>query len=648
MAKSRFPDNPQGLLERSQESKGRYERIWDLVSEFLRGNQNTTWNDSDRSWEGPKTGRNNNTVVVNRLLPTYRAAYARLALGVPGVAVLPASDSTTDITKAQVAQKAAMYWWHQEKIAKKASQGNKWLIKYGTYLIHTYYDPGEGEDILNPEGKGNVTCAFISPYDIFFEPDVSVVKESVWIAIRKFYTREDLIRLYPDSKAQISKVPPSGESERKNKLFFKRSPDDRIAMYEWYWRDGRHAISVGKEFIEKSSKYFDTRFFPLQIVHYSDIEYDVFALGIMEPLIPLQWNYNKGRTRTLRNLDKLGHGKVLVPRGCKINMREWNDRAGGALHYNAAAGKPEVWSPKVNIPAEIDNVARIQAEMDDIAGIHSVSRGKQVPGIRSGKAISSLADLDTADMTMTQDSIEHAFTDMFMVALHLMAKHYKKGKLLRMFDIFGDAMFSVIKGTDLMTDPDVHMMAGSIFKDDAETRQSKVLELFEIGLISQQDAAEAIALHLGADSKVMKRIQGMHHAKFLLEEGILKNHPITIRVTDDLEAIDAVFSEYMKSDQFYEQAEEIQLYIGNTISAIATHGLPEEAYQQAVRFTNIWPRQPDPRDPASVVATQGAAGQQQVAQQQNLLAQDAAQVETQEARMGQRQEANVSPLNRRL
>tara|TARA_R110002020_G_scaffold264832_1_gene479590 strand:- start:20327 stop:22285 length:1959 start_codon:yes stop_codon:yes gene_type:complete len=652
MTKS-FPKNPIGEIQKSQECKSRYERVWDLISEFLRGNQWLDWNDGVRKWETAKNYKGNNFLTINRLLPYYRAAYSRLALGVPGVAVLPATESTADITKAQVAQKAAMYWWHQEGIPKKANQGSKWLAKYGTYAIHVYYNTDDGEDIYNPTGEGNVTCDFFSPYDIFFEPDVSTVKESRWIALRRFYDREDLINLYPKEKNKIKDIPPADDVDSKGKIFTKRNPDDRLAVYEWYWRDGRHAITSGRVYLEQSKKYFDPKFFPISIVHYTDVEYDVFALGIMESLIPLQWSYNKSRTRTVRNLDKLGHGKVLAPRGCKINLKEWNDRAGGILHYNAAAGRPEVWSPKVNIPAEIDHVARIQAEMDDLSGIHSVSRGKQVPGIRSGRAIDSLAELDAADMTLTQDSIVDAFTNMFKVALHLMAKHYPKNKIMKMFDIFGEAMFTEIRATDLVTNPDVHIKANSLFRDDAEDRQNKILSLVESGLITKEEAGEAISLHLGADTKVMQRIQGMHHAKFLLRDGILKGHPIKIFISDDIKAIQTVFTEYMRSDEFYEQPEEIQLYIGNVIAAISTHGLPDENYQKAARFTQVWPRQPDPMvknpiQPSSVIATQGSAGRQQVAEQQGLLAKDVSDVETQEARMAQRREANISPLNKRL
>ena len=84
---------------------------------------------------------------------------------------------------------------------------------------------------------------------------------------------------------------------------------------------------------------------------------------------------------------------VLAGDGAVINEDEWNSRPGGIRRYSGT--KPEM-IPGTGAPSStIAQAQMIIARMQDIAGIHDVSQGKNPAGVRAGKAISALQGQDS-------------------------------------------------------------------------------------------------------------------------------------------------------------------------------------------------------------------------------------------------------------
>ena len=60
------------------------------------------------------------------------------------------------------------------------------------------------------------------------------------------------------------------------------------------------------------------------------------------------------------------------------------------------------------MPAYVmDNVMRIQGEMSDVAGVHSVTLGKRAVGVSSGKAMQVLSEQDTPVVECSQFIVQH-------------------------------------------------------------------------------------------------------------------------------------------------------------------------------------------------------------------------------------------------
>lgn len=577
----KWPGGLKGKISESKLDRIKEERSWDLSLLFLSGNQWLTYDENLRQYELTRPRRGQQTrVTVNLLLNVYRNILSRLAVAYPSIVVLPASPSPEDIVKAKSSEIALQYWWQAESVKDTVEKAIEHLLTCGTTGLHTYY---------NPETK-NVELEAVSPYDLFFEPKVTCPDMSEWIAIRRYHTKEELISAYPDHKAAIEKSAETSTAAGEGMLE-NRVPENRLEVYEFYWKDGRHAICLGNTYLFKEDKVPGGAF-PLKIVRYTQIPMKLWGLGLIQPLIDLQWYFNKGRSQILQNVEMMGNPKWLIPKSAGVSSKAITNVAGEKVYYNMAGGKPEMIAP-VPIPSYlIDNLRSLQAEIMDVAGVHSVTMGKRAVGVVSGKAINALAERDLSQLQITQSNIERGIREVSKCALVFMRHYYSENKMVSMMDNLGNVVWKEIKGTHIMKNPEVFLEAGSLFRHESGDRDQKVLEMLQMGLIAPEEALKELSFRTG-NAQVAEKIQSLSHAEDILEAA-KRGFAVEIFNTDDISAFKKVFGDFMKTEEFYKLEPERQQYIADIFISLETQGLPEEAYQQAMMMRKVFPRQQMP------------------------------------------------------
>ncbi|MAN64152.1 MAG: hypothetical protein CMI60_19640 [Parvibaculum sp.] len=597
---------PGGLRDRVSESKNdriKEERSWDLSLLFLSGNQWLTYDENLRQYELTRPRRGQQTrVTVNLLINVYRNILSRLSVAYPSVVVLPASPSPEDIVKAKSSEIALQYWWQSQKVKDVIEKGIEHLLTCGTTAFHTFYNP-ESQD---------VEVEAISPYDLFFEPKVTCPDMSEWIAIRRYHTKDELIEAYPDHKDDIEKSAETSESAGEGTLE-NRVPENRLEVFEFYWKDGRHAIVLGSTYLFKEDKV-PGGIFPVKVVRYTQIPMKLWGMGLIAPLIDLQWYFNKGRSQILQNVEMMGNPKWLIPKSAGISSKSITNVAGEKVYYNMAGGKPEMIAP-VPIPSYmIDNLRTLQAEIMDVAGVHSVTMGKRAVGVTSGKAINALAERDLSQLQMTQSNIEKGTRDIARCALVLMSHFYKEKKMVSMLDNLGSVVWKELKGTNIIKDPEVFLESGSLFRHESGDRDQKVLEMLQMGLIPPDQALKELSFRTG-NAHVAEKVQALSHAEDILEAA-KKGFAVEIFNTDDISAFKKVFGDFMKTDEYYKMPPERQQYVADIFISLETQGMPDEAYQQAMLMRKVFPRQQMPNAQLQQKLGAGIVGQSPMTDQQ--------------------------------
>ena len=529
-----FPENALGLVEESRVDKYAQERTWDVSLLFLSGNQWLTFDQSLGQYDVSRPQRTGRTrAQVNLLLNIYRNVLSRKAI--------------------------------------------EYLLTCGTAAYHTYYDPT----------KKRVTLDVISPYDLFFEAKITDPELSEWIAIRTYHTKAELKAAYPQFSSEIEETPFAGDDPG---LKVRTHPADRVAIYEFYWRDGKHAVVLGSTYLFKEEG-LPTDLFPVQVIRYTRIPTQLWGLSLLVPLIDLQFYFNKYRTQVMRNVELMANPKWLIPKSAGVSDNAINDQPGEKVLYNIAGGKPEMMQA-VPIPSYVlDNISRIQSEMMDVAGIHSVSLGKRAIGITSGQAIDELASQDLSQLEITQQEIERATQNMAKVALGLMANFYDEDKMVSMLDTLGKVVWKQIKSTDISPNPEVFIQAGSLFRHEAQDRDAKVMQMLEAGLIDPKTALQELSYRTG-NAFVIDKVSGLSVGEDLID-GVMAGDNAEIFASDDLVSIQEVIKRRMQSPEFYEIPRERQDYIADMLVSIDEWQNPDAQFRQAGINRKVFPRTPN-------------------------------------------------------
>lgn len=631
----KFPTDMNGRFMAADTAKRESKRTWDLSLLFLQGNQWLSYDLNLGRYElvRPKRGANVHA-TVNLLLNMYRNLLSRLTINYPAIAVVPATPSPDDVTKAKSTELFLEYHWNVDDLKDTLSLAFSYLLSMGTCALHTYFDPG----------KGRVTTSAHHAYDIFFEDGVTDPSESEWIALRTYHSKHSLAKAYPEHREFILGAATTYADENPVGMTV---PKNRLELYECYWRDGRHAVVLNGTYLFKEENAMVDPF-PIQIIRYTVIPTRLWGIGLIEPLVDLQWFYNKARSQVIQNAELMANPKVLIPKTAGVPTNAFTDRPGEKIYYNATGGKPEMLVPSPLPGYIMDNMSRIQAEMGDVAGLHSVSLGRRAVNVSSGAAIDVLSKKDLSQLQITQSYIEKAVKNLAKAVCLLARAHYTEGKYIRMMDEFGEVIHRELANEDIVQDPEVFIQAGSLFRKEAHDRDAKVLELFNLGLIDKNTAMYELSFRT-SNAQVSEKVRSLAHAQEVLE-GVRQGMQVEIYSTDDLDSFERVFKDFMQGSEYYNMPQEMQDYVSDVYTSIVSFGKGQQVYDMMMSQRKVFPREVSPQAGAMGAARQSMlpeseAAEQQVAGEAVRNASEANAVEDAVSRLGQRTEATISPFS---
>ena len=553
-----------------------YVRVWDLCLLFLQGRQQIVY---DRSSGDLRRARvDGSSVTINLILNMYRNLQSRLEVAYPGTTVLPSSPGAEDIIKAKSSEAALQYYWQEQRMSSLFSDLIGWILSCGSGAFHTRYN-----------GK-NVTTEVVSPYNLYFEPGVTGFDESNWVAISKLTNREDLIEAYPKHSEAIKKAATAPRGKDQKRSFYGLYPtqdlQDRLEVFEVYFKNGKRKILLDSGYLFEGEWVGES--FPVQFVRYCKIPGRLWGIGAIEPLLEIQIAYNKVRSQVIDNAELIGNPKWLVPKTAGIGPNSLTARKGEKVYYNPAGGAPTPVTPPSLPGFVLQNASQLASEMMDVSGLHATSLGKRAVGVTSGKAIEALSSRDNTQLQTTQNDLERSTENLGKVVLTLMKKYYSKPKMMRMLDSMGQVVFKYLKNTDLEEDPEIFIEAGSLFRNEKQDRDQKILDLLQLGLLDKETALRELKFGTG-NTYVSERLQSMAHANDMLVAAAT-GHQVEIFATDDLRAFREVFGEFIRSSEYYELPVERQAYIRDIYVSIITANAPDQEAAEAHFKRTVFPR----------------------------------------------------------
>lgn len=210
---------------------------------------------------------------------------------------------------------------------------------------------------------------------------------------------------YPEEAKRLETANSSHFDDAENHGYSGRSGADRLAdivpvieAYRRPWstqsKDGRHCIVVGDVMLNPKDQAWTRLDFPVELNWRLRPSSGVYGSPLPEELAGAQTEVNKGLAKIARSHHMCAVPHLMVEQSAKINTSQLDNQIASLIRYTGAQPVPLVYSGVA--PDVYQHVWRIKDEMFSIIGVNAMnSQGQLPPGVKSGRAMRTLADVTT-------------------------------------------------------------------------------------------------------------------------------------------------------------------------------------------------------------------------------------------------------------
>lgn len=403
----------------------RYEHrnAW-LNRAFLQGGdgQFTYWSTTqNRLRQLPRDNRRAQ-IPMDRLMPSSRTTIAKLLRRPLAFDITPTGADDESITGARIAE-AVLRDRHREKNWEGLREEAVWASwEGGTGLLALDWDPEAGSHLgVTPGGRnfgtGDIEESALSITEIATEPGTRDIETAGWWIKASALPPEEVKERYK-LKTTPAADATAGASPLQNRLMRDGSREDVTPLtlvLTYYERpsndgDGRVVVVVGSEVVDGPHPWpfpFKDR---LNIVCARETRIVGRWTGdtILSHAIGPQMALNQIWSSHIEHAKMAGNARLLVPEVSIDVVERLTDEPGEVVPYTTASGVPApgYLSPP-SMPAWwAEQIPMIEKEIDDILGVHDISRGEAGPNAHSGVALTLLSEQD--DTPLGRLAKEHA------------------------------------------------------------------------------------------------------------------------------------------------------------------------------------------------------------------------------------------------
>jgi hypothetical protein len=460
----------EALYQSRSELKYSLEREWYQNIAWYMGFQYLIWGRSTSRLYEPKAPSWRVRLVVNFLQSTIRTLASKLYKNAPEWDVIPATTDAADLQISQVSGQLLDADWYRMDMPSKTIEILLWMLTTGNIFPKMYWDPEAGDPVFLPgiEGVeldeplavGETTCELVPPFSMLIDPQATVFRDAQWSLESKRVNIHELIEQYPRAEGLTASGVDRGTHlfpflKHLKTLSSRGNPEvtyasnieadkDAIMVHEWWIRPrnrkrsklkkGKMIVMAGNRVLNGDGKGVD---FPY---HHGMLPYahmgEVYVPGrlwydcTLNQMKHLQMDYNRSASQLIENRNLTSRPKWAVPKGSGISDAALTSQPGEKVHHNPGF-KPEPIEPPQTPNYVREMMTRHKEDMEDISGVHEVSRA-QAPGqIRSGRGVLALIEQDESRLGLVLRHIEEQFSRLGKMDLALSAQFVTETRIAR-------------------------------------------------------------------------------------------------------------------------------------------------------------------------------------------------------------------------
>lgn len=430
------------LYRRARDDRRSYERDWQIILAFLKGQQWLEWNRSTNALWLPPAPPWRVRHVVNLMQPVYRTLFGKLtSQPLRRGRVRPAND-TPDARQDALAQDELLeHLWTQCGSEEESLEVGRWGLLLGTGIHYIPWDKSKGDALTqpatlvmpdpatgrqtevpnpqsgqplrepnpetgeeDPEGNplhlGDVDHISVSPFEFFPEPLVARIEDMEWVfyvkvrpasyVFRKFGVKLDEEQI-PSDEYAVGNI--SGDDEPMAppargilcKAFFRRPTSE--------YPEGQYIVYASNQLLYRGPAPYPKDPLPFEVVRERMIPGRFWGRSVFADLVPLQRNYNKLLSQAIEIRNATARPKWHVFKNALDAGKTISTAPAEVIVTNVIAGVADGGRPtKIEggtvPPSFFAEAEQVRAQFYEIAGVHDFGRGTK--GIAGGNTFSGL------------------------------------------------------------------------------------------------------------------------------------------------------------------------------------------------------------------------------------------------------------------
>lgn len=366
-------------------------------------------------------------VTLNKLWPSSRHIIARVLSRPFAFEVEPSDSDDATVRGAQTAKSVVrdLAREHNWQDLREQTAWNTWLG--GTAVISLDWNAA-GKAVIGrlplsgkPFGKGDISESALSILEACWEPGVRDAEKSYWWIRAQALPPSEIQMQYgldylPAADANGTVTPLTQKLLQSDQ---RSAPTNNLALVLTVYirpssalRKGLVATVVGNKFIDGPKPWpfpFKDR---LNMVVIRETKVSGRATGdtVFSAAVPVQTAFNASWSLIIEHLKLAGNARLMVPDTSLDGIDDLSDLPGEIMPYNSSGGAAPAYLAPPQLPQYIlEQPLQLASQMDDILGLHDVSRGTAPKNIESGVGLGILVEQDSTPMGQLTKEIAAGF-----------------------------------------------------------------------------------------------------------------------------------------------------------------------------------------------------------------------------------------------
>jgi hypothetical protein len=423
------------------------ENYW-LNAAFISGRQWLWVNNHTHQVEELPRDSGRVRATVNRLWPDSRTVISKLDQRELTFSVMPTAADDAHLRGAALSESVledvrVAHGWEGLRVR------NLWgTWKGGTAAICVDWDPNAGSPITAISAKEGGTGDVVFEGDTIEDP-LSIAEFAVepgsrdpvrarWWVKQKALPPEEVQATWKledvpdaDAKAGLSSLQQAVMAEEHD-----RENVDLTLVTTYYERPnaqndkGRIVVIVGDNVVfDKPWPFPFKDRLNLAVTYETEVETRWTGDTVVTQARPIQVLYNAAHSSIAEHMKEVAVARMAVPQSSSDLMDSLSDQPGEQFVYADGMEKPDYMSPPQMPNWWVERPNELRAEIDDLLGIHDVSRGKAPVNIESGYGLSILSEQDNTPIAKMAKSMAIAWSEVASMVLEIygnMVRHTRE------------------------------------------------------------------------------------------------------------------------------------------------------------------------------------------------------------------------------